>query len=648
MSDLIKFYSIDDWSGGDHLSASELIIKNFDVTVQYDDINKIIELYNIKKFFDNGLYLPSWDEKTRVEYTNIVKKFNRVIGKFFSTINGDNLVGFFNNVQFEYRLDFWDLIEYFNVHTRITSNQFFDIIKSPNVLHCVLHCKKIVQCFGQAITKELIATGDCTETLITYYMCNRSNEKRRIYVPYELTQEDKQEILMKYINSNQANPNYLSLISNFKRGDEFCANDKIRYAAHKKYHEFWENEKNKKDIVWHSYGTNVVFFDNKKQEKLASKRNDNIVEFTYDTSWINENLDYPTLLNNFIYLFGFVDEQGRYQHLSNPANFSVLERELGLSGLNEYKTGIDYQIRKMASIGQMAGYISQLKLNNIRIEDIFKWFFEEYLVEEFNAKGFCYFAPSQNASWLEKSLLLITQFDSIAKQFRFYIEEKIVGREYFEFSSDYYKLSDTPSMVSKKYVYPKSNRILLAMYKLFSDQSMLYYVGKEIKYKNLPHMLSSQQMRIADFKRYQKPDIERLISEGFAFVDEHECVRIKNEVAYLLQDLFQNGVISYHHYKNHFPFMVNLIEEWIKTGDLATKQSLLTDQEQQFIDFMLNVQKYNNGPELRNKYAHGIFPSDEKLQEQNYVELLRLMVLLIIKINEEFCIVNPETNCFLE
>ena len=87
--------------------------------------------------------------------------------------------------------------------------------------------------------------------------------------------------------------------------------------------------------------------------------------------------------------------------------------------------------------------------------------------------------------------------------------------------------------------------------------------------------------------------------------------------------------------------MVNQIDTWLELGDIESKQSLFTTQEQEFIDYMLNVQKYDNGPELRNKYAHGIFPVDPKKQEQDYIELLRIMVLIIIKINEEFCIVNP-------
>lgn len=295
----------------------------------------------------------------------------------------------------------------------------------------------------------------------------------------------------------------------------------------------------------------------------------------------------------------------------------------------------------MHAICRLTGYLKQLELNNIKLENIFKWFFETYLDDEFDAKGFQYFVPSEQASWLEKILVLITQFDSVIKQFRFYIEDKAVDRAFLEFSSDQYKLSDTPSMISKKYIYPKSERINSAMYMFYSDQSMLYYVDEENKYNNLPHMLIERQMKVSDFRDYDQPGIKWLLKEGFAVLDDQKYVRIKTEVAYLLKDLFQNGVISYFYYKEQIPFMLNQVNDWLEAGDLELKQTLFTIQEQAFIDYMLNVQKYDNGPELRNKYAHGIFPVDPKKQEQDYIELLRIMVLIIIKINEEFCIVNP-------
>jgi len=50
------------------------------------------------------------------------------------------------------------------------------------------------------------------------------------------------------------------------------------------------------------------------------------------------------------------------------------------------------------------------------------------------------------------------------------------------------------------------------------------------------------------------------------------------------------------------------------------------------------LQQFNNGPELRNKYVHGTYPIDENVQQRDYLELLKIIVLIIIKINEEFCL----------
>lgn len=52
---------------------------------------------------------------------------------------------------------------------------------------------------------------------------------------------------------------------------------------------------------------------------------------------------------------------------------------------------------------------------------------------------------------------------------------------------------------------------------------------------------------------------------------------------------------------------------------------------------MLNQAEYSNGHQLRNKYVHGSYPLNERKQQQDYIELLKIMVLIIIKINEEFC-----------
>ena len=62
----IKFYGVNDLASGHALKNAEDIIESFDATQIYTDINKILELYNIKQYFDNEIYLVSWDETTKI------------------------------------------------------------------------------------------------------------------------------------------------------------------------------------------------------------------------------------------------------------------------------------------------------------------------------------------------------------------------------------------------------------------------------------------------------------------------------------------------------------------------------------------------------------------------------------------------------
>ena len=60
--------------------------------------------------------------------------------------------------------------------------------------------------------------------------------------------------------------------------------------------------------------------------------------------------------------------------------------------------------------------------------------------------------------------------------------------------------------------------------------------------------------------------------------------------------------------------------------------------EQKYLNFMLNKSEYCNGPDIRNKYIHESISLDENEHFHDYIELLKIMVLIIIKINEEFCL----------
>lgn len=78
--------------------------------------------------------------------------------------------------------------------------------------------------------------------------------------------------------------------------------------------------------------------------------------------------------------------------------------------------------------------------------------------------------------------------------------------------------------------------------------------------------------------------------------------------------------------------------EWIDLSELRIGSSLFSEPEQDYLNYMLNKSAFSNGLDLRNKYSHSTYPSDEQTQLTDYVELLKIMILVIGKINEEFCL----------
>ncbi len=48
----VKFYSKEDMASGYNLIKAEKIINNFDEQKEYNDINELIEFYNITKYID--------------------------------------------------------------------------------------------------------------------------------------------------------------------------------------------------------------------------------------------------------------------------------------------------------------------------------------------------------------------------------------------------------------------------------------------------------------------------------------------------------------------------------------------------------------------------------------------------------------------
>ncbi len=632
----VKFYSTTDLSCGHSLEKAESILQTLYWRNEPLSINQALELYNIKQFFEHSLRLKKWTDTVFINYKNITKEFDQTIAIFFSYLNDSNFMEKIQEISREYLSDFWLLISRYKVFERISEETFTQAIEQPRIqILPLLKQKDLVNYYGQAITTYMMKSTKSAELLMSQFFEAHLSSNAALWFPKELTGKQKEEILLNYIRSSEANPNYLDLIAESQSTPELPLHDKTRLEARNKFNNYVKSYFSENSGI--SFGVEIAFSKSQNDEVLNRSTSIHELSFSYSANWIEDNQDNPTLLNNFIYLFGYVDRFFRCQFIAQPSHLSTLERVMGIKGKREYVTGINYRITHMLSSTQMMSYYQELSRHNIRLESVFMWFFETYLVDEFHGKGFTFIAPSDGTTDLEKCKLLASEIDSVLRQFTLFVNEGSINRELFEMSSGHVKMENVPSFQQEKYVYPNNDACNGCMFLLFSDQSGLAYTEKaQDNYKNLFMLLQGETMHLDDFADHQKSEIDWLVQNGCLNIGESGIVALSTAKVIILKDLYDNQV-SCLLYLGEYRTLLDKMKD---SGEIKYEASLFSKPEQAYINYILNKAEFSNGHDLRNKYIHGTHSLQPKDHKSDYIELLKIMVLIVIRINEEFCIRN--------
>ena len=105
----------------------------------------------------------------------------------------------------------------------------------------------------------------------------------------------------------------------------------------------------------------------------------------------------------------------------------------------------------------------------------------------------------------------------------------------------------------------------------------------------------------------------------------------------ILKNLFQTEALSYYHYSTDGRAEINAM---VSKGWLVKEGSLLTRSEAKYFSYYLNQKDFSNGHDLRNIYMHGTMSKDDKADKnkhyKTYIIALRLLIALIIKIDDDF------------
>ncbi len=639
--DRVKYFGPSDLAYGYMVNKAIRVLKVLDENVDSYDLDDILELYNIYKYAKNTIFPEDFPEEDKKYFDDSYKKkINKIIGIYALKINDDTIEKITQNLDRQYNDDFWSIVVKYKIYTRISNETFKKILSRFNLVG-ILAYKSLVSTYDNELTEEFMGNLNYIDILISKYL--RKSEGKNIFLPESFTLEKKEEFVKKYIESDVAHINILDLIAHMPILPDFQLSDDTRTKASEKHDELCATLFSNKNGVHFETTLQVTFSPNQK-EAVISDYNDSILSCSISEKWIKDNLDYPTLLNNFIYIFSLVDMEMRISNVSKPNQVGVIERVFSFNDyIKHYSSSHAFSLLNNFAVIEIASYCEYLKSKfNIRIEDVLQWFFDEYLKNEFNANSFIVNLPSEGSTYLEKCRTLCSEMECLFKQFDSYVKYGTVKHNIIENSSKPVEIKGIKSFQHKKFFYAKDGECINCMYLLFSDQTMLSYLPKREKhkeYKNLYSLLKKDVVNISEYEEYQKKSIMYLVDKKILQINEDGFLDFVNihEVLTLL-DLYYNGFASVSYYKRHN--MINLLETLEQKNWIYYSGEFLSSLESDYFNYYLNKADFSNGFDLRNKYLHGTQRkkgSDDELHKMNYYKLLMLYVIIVIKINEEFC-----------
>lgn len=591
------------------------------------NVNEIVELYNIFLCFQEFQGMPNVSEDDKSIYRTPCQIIPQLCGRFCSTITDDNIISYFRKIIVNYKDELISLLEEYKVFERISGPVFIKLIEEKIVsLSRFLSHKFIVKRYDSDLVKHIRDNAQTAEIIISHLWGDTSSAK---VLPQSLSNEQICQLIDSYIDleDDKIHPNYLQLIENAFDTNGLRFTDELKLKAKRRRVRYWENQSS--DLHLFQYGYEIAYTtDLPANDPVRIEQVDKVVRFTYSQNWFDENLDSPTILNNFIWIFGFVDYQYRCTFSPSASKMSTMEAFLGMHGKRYYPASMQCRLEQGIAHANLATYYHKLLRSSIRLEDVLEWFFKDYATNEFGIENYHFEAPSAHTSILEKCKLIALSIDEILKQFTLWAKHGVIDRALLEISSKPLEFNAIKSKQLRKYAYVQSNDIKREMALLFSDT---FPISKCDQGKTFDKLLNNRAVQESDFEDYEKENLEFLASRGSVVRDGNILSSDRHRIA-LLKDLYTKEVLC----PSYLQSYEQLLAQLEAAGDIVCESTLFSRPEQQFLNQKLNKAEFVNGDDLRNKYVHGCYPLDEKKQERDYFELLVIFVLIIIKINEEF------------
>lgn len=604
--------------------------KHLSEAVEIDDI---LERQHIIDYLENGVVYKEWSSADIITYNAVIKDFKKEIAQYFKNLKWEKIIDVFSDISYSYTATFWFLVNKTGIYKTITNDQFTEIaLKKKFRLGEILYCKNVVLFLDRELYTYMMSKPKTAEIFLDYFESSYDQEKQEKFFPKSLNISEVEKLIVNYLDYEDVNLNYVRLIQNSKDSPQLRITDRTRLKA-KRISDRLNDEILNSDNAFSIRKGICLSEDQEEIMKIIDRDGEQIM--SYSSKKLGEKKDAATLFKNFRKIFNFLDFQGCIEFVSKSSHLEGFERAF-MRSKNDYITTSAFTSSSMDAIMRFEIYNYFLKDSNLNLEDILDSYVNNTLNTTYNIDKLRLNLPIKESSFLAKIRLIVPEFESLVEQYKLYVEDDIVDYELMQVSTKTTKISCIPSLLQKKYAYPIGDDYHKLKFTFFDSGSYLFdYEKYGDRYNNLYEVLRKENLNISDVDENRKYFLQSLITEGYLKSDEQENISIVNtDTLIIIGYLKMYDVISYH----YFPLAIQQeLDRLNQMGMIKFSDKLFTVAEQEYFDYYLN-NRFSNGLWLRNKYVHATNSHDNTEQERDYKILLKLMVLLILKIEDDLVI----------
>lgn len=617
----IKYYDSSDLAYDYMIERAIQFVDQYGESPNFNNINLVLAAYNVYLLLTKAKLKSAY-----LHYASIAKTYIKHCNIYFSNLNNDNIKCSHNIPMQLYQEDYWQLFNntklYYSIDKKIVK---FLLYKLTPSLTAILKHPQIVNVYSREITCYIIKNQYSILFILDYYFTYNKESTKKFILPKELTSKILLWLINKKLSSNNISPQYLRLIEN-STNSTLIIPDKMKVKA----------KRCRKQIESEILSTNSSMISNMK---IVFKNIDELIKIdfqppnltiTLDKSWIDENNHNDYLFANLFIFYFICDINYRAKFIANKTDSTKLEDLISKPlGLNDYFQPLLSRIQEDLAHLFIMSYDKLLLTQNKRIEDLLKWFYTEFIAEEFHVHKFIFNSSSTNTTFIEKCRNLCSEIDSILKQYQLYYENNDIDRDLLEINSKPLLFSQLESYDKNKYAYIVDTEYINSMNLLFSDQSYLNLITKlldtnktfisEIIYPTIDLFLT-------DFDESQKKLIKKLQQQQLIILNQQNQIIAKKNNIEVLKDFYENSCICNKAYQKQLN-KLNI--------ECKYTNSLFSTSEVDYLNFILNKKQFPNGHDLRNKYIHGSQSQNEISQLNDYYLLLMIHCFIALKIYDE-------------